>query len=375
VLVAKVFMLEGRAMAEGVDVRRDRGLMLPRGFTLVELLVVIAIIGVLVALLLPAVQAARDAARGLQCKSNLRQVGLGLQNYADVFRTFPPGKIENGLCCSTPSQMIWTISILPFLEQGAIYTPYNANLTVMDPANAFIRDIALSVYRCPADPNGLKPVIPGAGPNAPNGYANLDGRPTFRLSNYKGMGGACLPDAAGNPDRLGWASPEFLLPVGWPEPIAERRGLLHWTGNANGTSGRFGPVRFAEIVDGTSNTLAVGEYANLGDLTVRTASTRTSPGGAYTAVFWAYGYDWFILGCAGTQPGAGSRGLIGNYERCIQLGQGNLCSRGFGSVHGGGQSVNFVRADGSVIPISRTIAMEVYSALATIAGSENVGEP
>jgi prepilin-type N-terminal cleavage/methylation domain-containing protein len=343
------------------------------GFTLVELLVVVAIIGALVALLLPAVQAARDAARSMQCKSNLRQVGLALQTYADTFRTFPPGKIENGRCCSTPSQMIWTISILPYLEQGALYNQYNANLTVLAPQNAFIRDISLAVYNCPADPNVRKSIIPAAGPNAPAGFANLDGRPSFRPASYKGMGGACLPDAAGNPDRLGWASPEFLIPIGWPEPRPEYRGLLHWVGTVDSVSGKFGPVRFAEIVDGTSNTLAVGEYANLGDLTVRTTTTNAAPGGAYAGTFWAYGYDWFVIGCAGTQPGAGSRGLLPSYERCIQLGQSNLCARGYGSAHGGG-ATNFVRADGSVIPISRTIDIRIYAALATINGGEAVGE-
>ncbi len=352
----------------GQNARRWRA-----AFTLVELLVVIAIIGVLVALLLPAVQAARDAARSMQCKSNLRQVGLALQNYADTFRTFPPGKIENGLCCSTPSQMIWTISILPYLEQGAIYNQYNANLTVLAPENSFIRDISLSVYKCPADPVVRKSIIPAAGPNAPAGFADLTGRPTFQPSSYKGMGGACLPDAAGNPDRLGWASPEFLIPIGWPEPISERRGVLHWVGTVNSSAGRFGPVRFAEIVDGTSNTLAVGEYANLGDLTFRSSTTKVASGGAHVATFWAYGYDWCVIGCAGTQPGAGSRGLIANYERCTQLGQSNLCARGFGSAHGGG-ATNFVRADGSVIPISRTIDIRTYAALATINGGEAANE-
>jgi prepilin-type N-terminal cleavage/methylation domain-containing protein len=270
-----------------------------RAFTLVELLVVIAIIGILVALLLPGVQAARESGRRMQCSNNLKQIGLALHNYADTSRTFPPGKIENGLCCQTPAQMIW----------------------------------------------------------------------------YKGMGGACLPDAAGNFDRLGWASPEFLLPTGtWSAPNLAYRGMLHWIGTVSSTQmSKLGPVRFGDIVDGTSNTLAVGEYTNMGDLTFRTSTTKTAAGAAYTATFWAYGYDWFIIGCAGTQPGAGSRGLIANYERCCQFGQANLCSRGFGSAHAG-SVIQFVRADGSVIPISPTITIPVYAALATIAGSEVVGE-
>lgn len=351
-----------------IDRQRKRS-----AFTLVELLVVIAIIGVLVALLLPAVQAARDAARGMQCKSNLRQVGLALQNYDDTFRTFPPGNIQNGLCCSTAAQTSWTISILPFLEQGAIYNQYNANLTVLAPQNAFIRDISLSVYKCPADPLVRKDLIPAGGPNAPAGFDNLAGRPTFKPSSFKGMGGACMPNASGSADRSGWSAPENIIPIGWPDPKSENRGLLHWVGTVNSTSSRFGPVRFAEIADGTSNTLAVGEYTNLGELTYRSSATRTAAGGAWAAVFWAYGYDWFVLGCAGTQPGGGSRGLMANYQRCTEVGQSNLCERGFGSAHGG-SAVNFVRADGSVIPISRTIHIPTYAALATINGGESIGE-
>ena len=92
-----------------------------RGFTLVELLVVIAIIGVLVALLLPAIQAAREAARRTQCNNNLKNIGLGLQNYHDTYKTFPMGAMHTGLRiapCLGPS---WQYGILPFMEQRNIY--------------------------------------------------------------------------------------------------------------------------------------------------------------------------------------------------------------------------------------------------------------
>src|SRR5512144_504946 len=88
-------------------------------FTLVELLVVIAIIGVLVALLLPAVQQAREAARRMSCTNNLKQIGVALHNHHDVKLTFPPGGMQTG-ANGTPCYSTWTIEILPFMEQQAI---------------------------------------------------------------------------------------------------------------------------------------------------------------------------------------------------------------------------------------------------------------
>ena len=92
-----------------------------RGFTLVELLVVIAIIGILVALLLPAIQAAREAARRTQCTNNLKQINLGLNNYHDTFRIFPPGAWNYA---NRGNGLAWTVFILPFLEQQTVYEEF-----------------------------------------------------------------------------------------------------------------------------------------------------------------------------------------------------------------------------------------------------------
>jgi prepilin-type N-terminal cleavage/methylation domain-containing protein len=122
-----------------------------RGFTLVELLVVIAIIGVLVALLLPAVQSARESGRRISCANNLKQLGLAAQNYHDTFRVFPPGCLLSGTF--GPSALVY---LLPFVEQGNIYDLY-------DPADhsgagyAKTNDIPTalrpSVFICPSEPN------------------------------------------------------------------------------------------------------------------------------------------------------------------------------------------------------------------------------
>ena len=198
---------------------------------------------------------------------------------------------------------------------------------------------------------------------------------TYVISSYRAMGGKMMYDN-NNPDRNSWAQAFTLIPqFGFPNPDPTYRGMFTWVGgvdNGSGgfTGGKLRPCKIRDITDGTSNTLAVGEYANLGDLHWRT-KTSTVPG-AYSVAMWANGYDWYTIGAAGTQPGAGARGLIPNYTRCGDLGQLNLCSSAFGSAHVG--STNFLKGDGSVISVSSNIDLATYGALATIAGGEVVGE-
>src|SRR5215208_751505 len=103
-------------------------------FTLVELLVVIAIIGILVALLLPAVQAAREAARRSQCSNNLKQIGLALHNYAEAQGTFPNARPANDSGNNDSSAMSLWVSILPQLEQQPLFNAWNFNLNYNDPS-------------------------------------------------------------------------------------------------------------------------------------------------------------------------------------------------------------------------------------------------
>ena len=127
------------------------------GFTLIELLVVIAIIAVLIALLLPAVQQVREAARRTQCRNNLRQVGLALQNYHSALRSFPPGGLEwrapwpPGL---PQKNIAWSALILPWLEQSNLYRSLDFNTGYDSIANAPFAAVRLPVYLCPSTPNG-----------------------------------------------------------------------------------------------------------------------------------------------------------------------------------------------------------------------------
>jgi prepilin-type N-terminal cleavage/methylation domain-containing protein len=122
------------------------------GFTLVELLVVIAIIGVLIALLLPAVQAARETARRAQCKNNLKQIGLALLNYESAHRTFPAGFISqaaqlNGI--GTGPGWSWGAQIFPYLEESTMQVDLKRAIT--DPFHDAVRIMTLPVFRCPSD--------------------------------------------------------------------------------------------------------------------------------------------------------------------------------------------------------------------------------
>lgn len=185
------------------------------GFTLIELLVVIAIIAVLIALLLPAVQQAREAARRTQCKSNMKQIGLALHNYHDVAQMFPPESIwASGAVGSwQPRNFSWLAMILPYVDQAPLYNQTNFSAPVW---NQPLMGKQLPLLTCPSDP-GI-----GA-PGSTYGMA---------ITNYAGAEGYDWWPRSGNP--LGGI---FTL-------------------NSH--------TRIADISDGTSNTIAVGEVTSTG---------------------------------------------------------------------------------------------------------------
>jgi prepilin-type N-terminal cleavage/methylation domain-containing protein len=193
---------------------------LQRAFTLVELLVVIAIIGVLVALLLPAVQAAREAARRAQCSNNLRQIGIGLHNYHDTYQTFPFGWSNRG--------QGWSACLLPFIEQAPLWNTLQwAESNNWDSANTPNQracETVIKTYRCPSA------AIPE--------HVNNQSIPGRVPACYRGVASS----TADSDD---------------PSTSASGRCL-----EANDLEGIFfgdSRINFKDITDGTSNTFMVGE--------------------------------------------------------------------------------------------------------------------
>lgn len=334
-----------------------------RGFTLVELLVVIAIIGVLVALLLPAVQQAREAARRMSCNNNLKQIGVALHNHHDAKLTFPPGGMQTG-GNGTPCYTTWTIEILPYMEQQALYDKYDQSLLNTHANNyAVIAQQRMVPYECPSDPHRYKLEPPASGPDTSRNW---------RHGSYRAVSGIC-----GNP--LSYGAWDTFEPQLWPNNELNKawRGVMHATATAyngvpaqmvtfNGasTSQMGGPERFQNITDGTSNTLMVGELTFI-DVTRR-------------GTFWAYTYASYNqssicdesrqlthkfgfptptplpngTGCAGTPGRDGDQ----------------KCKRSFGSLHN--SIINFVMADGSVRAVSYNADLSLLRPMASIDGGE-----
>lgn len=213
------------------------------GFTLVELLVVIAIIGVLIALLLPAVQQAREAARRMQCSNNLKQQGLGLHTFHDTYRRMPPGSANDLTPFGTATTANWGVSwmgyLMPFIELGNAFDQanltsgagYNSTAIQNTLGNAAGETPKFDVYVCPSSPmDHVSALAPFA---MVSDYVGISGA-------INGFGGTVAPAGV---DQF-YSSSYY--------GAATVNGVLHFNSQ----------TRFGDITDGTSNTMAVSEVGN-----------------------------------------------------------------------------------------------------------------
>lgn len=308
-----------------------------RGFTLVELLVVIAIIGVLISLLLPAVQQAREAARRMHCTNNLKQIGLGLHNFHDVNGHFPPGSLSNtGSRWGSPEWPYMLHFILPYLEQGAYHERLNNYTNAMAwgiPAThaqwQYLHNLPLDAFQCPsATETGPKEITGG-----------------LRLanSNYLGI-------FSGTNDGESFSDANTL-----------QRGLFSVTTEKKAR-------RMADVTDGLSNTMIVAEYISGTDKDVRgcfiTAragcqflQARNTPNSSISDELFDYDSGRF---CPANDP------------FCVPVGNGDTNHATSRSRHPVG--VNFLRGDGSVSFASDSTSLTIWQAAAWISdGTPSAG--
>ena len=314
-----------------------------RAFTLVELLVVIAIIGVLVSLLLPAVQSAREAARRMQCANNLKQITLAVHNYADTnSSTFPAGAYS--CCCGT-----WLGGILPFMEQKTMFDKYQFFGGLLPPpdsacpgnrrygaaVNKPITTIQLKAYSCPSDTNSASSSIYG-GITFNNYVANFGNTTLSRKASFKTM-------SNGQPNRFGGAP--FIRVTSWNQSPQN--------------------IRMAEIVDGMSNTMAFSE-------------TIQGKGGDLRGFGWWNGGAHFetALTPNSSQPdvlesGGYCKKADPRNPPCTAPSSSNPSNIAARSRHPNGVQASF--CDGSVRFISNNIMLDTWRGISTTSGGETVG--
>jgi prepilin-type N-terminal cleavage/methylation domain-containing protein/prepilin-type processing-associated H-X9-DG protein len=302
------------AKISGELVAKPRGRRGRRGFALIELLVVVSIVGLLIALLLPAVQGAREAARRVKCADNLRQMGLALAAYHDALGSLPMGYVAwaNPNPYVTSPGWGWAAMLLPQLEQGAVYASANVARPVEDPANFSTRRIGLNVFICPSDRD------PGLYMATRSDWVPIG---EFYTNSYAASFGAGL-EIDDFPER------------------------------GNGLFRRNLVTRIADIRDGTSSTIALGERG--------ACLTKTPWVGIPNGAISSLAPDSPIASYASFGRGAE---LVVAHADTVIINNPGTAPDDFYSPHiGGGQ---FLMADGSVRFLKSTINLSVYRALCT----------
>ena len=288
------------------------------GFTLIELLVVIAIVAILIALLLPAVQVARESARRANCRNHLKQLGIALHNYADAHRVLPPGYFYQPNPAGNGMGLGWGTMLLPLLEQGPLYRQFNFNVPVWDNANIAPRTKHLPVFLCPSDPVSEQQFVMMGGPPAEE-YA-----------------AGCYVANFGPPDL---------------DANQEQR---------DGVFSRNSSTRFADVRDGLSQTLFVGERVN-GPFHI----------GASHGIHFSYETTWCCAVREASDP-TDDHGHMVLFQTSHPPNDAQSDDRDVSSAH---ESLSyFLMGDGRVRGLSVNINLGVYQALSTRAGREPVSD-
>jgi prepilin-type N-terminal cleavage/methylation domain-containing protein/prepilin-type processing-associated H-X9-DG protein len=352
------------------------------GFTLVELLVVIAIIGVLVALLLPAIQAAREAARRMQCANNLKQIGLAMMNHHDARGAFPAGNLMKGAIGSTTASYTgWTTEIMPYSEDQNLRNLYDPKADVMLPQYKEFRETQIPLYTCPSDFDSAL-VNPASGPGKDKVDSGTGGGRgggggdlvRFRTSSYRGNSG-----------RTGDLRATWYLgeDIGTTQNPIEYRGPLHayvdpsanfnpGTSVTNQTLAALKPEPIKNITDGTSNTILVGESTNLWE--GRRTLWAYASWGNYILSQGNHITSIIFLGNYGTQDGIATGLPVGCNDLSTKpAGSARECMSAWFSGHPSG--MNIAMCDGSVHFISWDIDLNSFAAMCSIAAGETFDSP